>query len=243
MADKVEIIGGRSLHGNVAIFSDGFGAEARYHRGGSKITVSAWKRGRGFSSYGIFIFIGVFFLLDIIRGLFMVFDSTLPRVSTQPGLTYWATNIGIMMVAIAWIGIRIAKWHGAEHMVIQAYRTEGKSGLEEARRFSPVADKCGSRFLFAYLLLMVIRAVLLPPAWEWLTALILLIVFFVKPLRPLFTENPVVIFFSRLLQRHITARQPGDVELLTAHCALLGLLKAHGHEFQFPDGVEYEFTE
>lgn len=123
----------------------------------------------------------------------------------------------------------VATWHGAEHMAIAAYERTRSSDLQMIAVQDRVHPKCGGRIMLPYLtatFLVTIVGYYIP------LPLLLILVIHLELLLQLdarigFDRIPVFSHASTLLQRHITTRDPGDLELRTAQCALQELLAAH----------------
>lgn len=247
---QVNIIGGKSSTGRISILSDKFVATARSDEGG-EITCEV----RRHSSLARFLYrnkrlliprvvrMTLFLVSSMTRrdwvflGVYTVgvllLDKYLPDGSVSgtigvPPQYRWLIPLTIMAGFTWYAWLRIATWHGAEHMAIAAYERTGSTDIQSIEKECLVHDKCGGRMI-------------LP-----LTAAIITSVFVAR----IFEVSGVIVFFaawegvmwvdtlfgwdkipgtshtSHFLQKYITTRVPGRQELLTAQRAVRELIAA-----------------
>lgn len=140
-----------------------------------------------------------------------------------------------------------ASWHGAEHKVIGAYWATGQWDLETARSFSSINTKCGGGVFLGQIILLFFLSIifLLAPYLFLALAVMVILVLWLAPiavsLLALLTPN----FLNRAFQKAFTIEEPNELQLLTAHYALMGLLYAHGKIRELPkdDRVTFRFIE
>ena len=141
-----------------------------------------------------------------------------------PSSIQWAFRILFFTLGFWFIRRRIAKWHGAEHMTIEAYRNEGGLSIEKIKRYRPVNKNCGGRFFLPWLMVMVAFNLL---NWgNWFITLGIVTILELDRFIPMH-KIPVFRQASYLLQRYITTKEPDERELLTAQKAMLRLIEAH----------------
>lgn len=123
----------------------------------------------------------------------------------------------------------VARWHGAEHMTIAAYRKHGSANPDDVSKESPAIGSCGGRFLVPVIVAQLLASFLLRRYMPTLAAeaLGLEIMLWVDKFWGL-DRVPVFAQVTFLLQKYVTTRAPGDLELQTAQRALQELVAAHG---------------
>ncbi len=175
--------------------------------------------------------IAIFVTLIFVFGIKMSLTETAPTSDSDTKiflLVMLISVIGNGFFAFS-LGRSIASWHGAEHMAISAFDRDGSVSLEAIAKESPVHDSCGGRLVLPLVAAMFLGGFVatyfdLPTAISILVALEC--TFWVDSLIG-WDKIPGTSHFSRFLQRSVTTRQPGKIELLTAHIALRELVKAH----------------
>lgn len=224
------ILGGYSQPNKICIYSCDFRATASYDQKSGNISIDTAKpkAGRKAAISGLK-------MLALMTAAFLLLTLLL-FVGINTEIAFWITVVTFGIFQIVFPRIGVAPWHGAEHKVIEAYRKTGKNDLEEARRMSPVTDRCGARVFFAIVLAFAVllaifhgydRLVRTPHLWfDTLVAMIGAI--FMGPF--CLAELNVCKWLSRGLQEALTVREPNEVQLKTAYLALDALLKQHESE-------------
>ena len=186
-----------------------------------------------------FVPVGVGFLVLFVAGPGMAVGGAGIR-GTAAAAAEAAVRLGMFFVYLALISrsrgaVQLFRYHGAEHKVIAAFeRSQTLPALDEARRFSPVHNRCGTNF--ASLFVVVAGFVYAPVTRSPLFAGALLRVVLVPVVGALAYEvmrlaarehdrlwSRVVVWPGRAAQR-ITTREPDDAELEVARAALGELL-------------------
>ncbi|MCH8049658.1 DUF1385 domain-containing protein [Patescibacteria group bacterium] len=254
---KVNIIGGISFPGRIAILSDKLQSIATWGTmDGKEVVLSIvkplpvlqltrptlkrrWIPIPRVLRLFIFIYIAsnwwvrAFFILlivaEVIRFLTPI-PETVETVMVSPLIVGLIYGFWIILIGLMIRLIALTRaWHGAEHMTIETYRSSGSSSLREIKKRSPVHPRCGGRLL-APILLVAFLSPILAIALGLPNILIALIgLEMVLWIDDLIGWYRIPIFaqLSRLLQRYLTTKVPSKRELLTAQVALKELLKAH----------------
>ncbi len=132
---------------------------------------------------------------------------------------------------------RVFQYHGAEHMIIHAFETEGTTEPENAQKYSPLHISCGTSFLVFVLLIMIVLHTFIRGPF--------LLAFFIRLLLvPVVAAiSYEIIRFARkredslivkaislpgLLVQKLTTREPDLSQLEVAAQSLNELLKAEG---------------
>ena len=143
-------------------------------------------------------------------------------------------SVGCIMFAIRFYVYykKIATWHGAEHMTCNSYWHNGKTDLDSISKESTFSPRCGGRYLTPLVLIMLSSTLL--EMYTGINAVIFLllgweIMLWIDTFWGI-DKIPVFSGASRLLQTHITTKQPGDKELATAQSAIEAVLHAHNTE-------------
>jgi hypothetical protein len=160
-----------------------------------------------------------------------------PKMAVPQLISPWF--FGGLMLLLAWLifwllprGLRrVATWHAAEHMTIAAYDKSGAADLEVIAVQDRVHPKCGGRLALPFLasgLLVLLFAFKAPANWFLVSVMLgdlalLEAVLLIDRLIG-WDRIPVAAQTSRLLQRYVTTRQPGELELRTAQRAMLELI-------------------
>lgn len=124
---------------------------------------------------------------------------------------------------------RVAPWHAAEHKVIAAYRDSGSIDLVDIENASRIDRACGGRFPFPFILgslfagfisdtlsiSPLLCSLLVCEAMLWIDRLVG------------FSNIRLTWFASRMLQTHLTTREPGLREICTAQTAMRNLIACH----------------
>ncbi|MBI3588888.1 MAG: DUF1385 domain-containing protein [Candidatus Liptonbacteria bacterium] len=250
MEEKIHIVGGSSWRGKINILSDEFLATARYNRRNG-ITCKV-KRLPPLSRFAFRV--NRLPLPKLLKLVLKVFDITSWKgwlfLCLYAGFlvaTYKLTrllvhehHLGVSSIAVGagwdfaaliipvlfYLRQVVASWHGAEHMAIGAYQRNEGTTLDAISKQSPIHMSCGARF--ALPLLVVYYSSLFIPGWSGLVfGLIgLEAILWVDDLWG-WKKVPIFSHSSRLLQKYITTRAPGERELRTAQRALRELVAAH----------------
>ncbi len=248
MPEKVKILGGYSLPGSIYIYSDRYESTASYSSSENTVTVivrqtrfapthpnsrKPSERNNFWRSIPIFYRIGLLFILglNILKGAGHYFFPDV--ISASEAEMNWYIYFIFVMSLLAFVRFFIAKWHGAEHMVIDAYIDTGKCDFESTLRSSPISSNCGGRFVIIMFTVLFVTTIFLPPELRWLNSAAILSIFTWPNLvdRRLCC-NRVVGALNWFLQRFFTTAEPGVKELTTAHEAMRGLLEAHEEKLE-----------
>jgi uncharacterized protein YqhQ len=149
-----------------------------------------------------------------------------------------AFDISLFAVVIIIAGFKIAKWHGAEHMVISCYdRTNNpEPSLDDLRKETPWNPSCATRFLLPFLLMGMITSRMshwahIPFSLVYLLGLEVL--FRIDALLG-FDRIPIFSHASMFIQKYVVTNRPDNIELKTACAALRALDEAHRAELDNP---------
>lgn len=252
-------LGGFSNIRQVAIYSKDFLSTAYYNVHFAEITVKISKRLRDYKKetwrkfFKELAMIMFFSSLLFVCGIFSSFSISYDLVFVSVAfLVLFSALMGrIIFQSFKELNLRtrwplLLGYHGAEHKVIASYEETKRYDITTAKQYSPVHRLCGTRldgFLFV-LSLVNLLVILIGSYWSWgywLWVVVWLIVLGIYS--PSFLSWPsmhLIEFIGKYTQRFFTVREPLLEELLTAHCALLGLLKAHGEDVDMPQGVVLE---
>lgn len=176
-------------------------------------------------------------IVAVIVSLVIVTSQFRPVYSGSPVSQTIMTvlGIGVSLFVIA-VALRIfvtcrkwAPWHGAEHMAIRAWMRDKTTELSAIRMSDRVDQLCGTRYS-------------IPNLVTQSTALWFAAHLAVNPLLAVFVGAEIVLWADRLigferipvlsqasdaLQRHLFTKEPDEIHLLTAQCALESLVQAH----------------
>ncbi|MFH1632289.1 MAG: DUF1385 domain-containing protein [bacterium] len=179
---KVNIIGGISFPGRIAILSDHYQAIAVWTRVKGKEGPVAIVRRLPMKSVAhptlkhkwlpiprvvrlfafLFLagnwFIKLFLILVVVGEVVqIVFPPSVDVVETVYLSPFFIATIYMFyIVLIIWFARFMAAtraWHGAEHMAIETYRQTGQSSIKSIAKFSPVSPYCGGRLFAPFLLI------------------------------------------------------------------------------------------
>jgi uncharacterized protein YqhQ len=174
-------------------------------------------------------------ILTIAYAMFVV--STLftkdPSISSKShlfvSLYSILVNLSVITMMMAYTRQYIATWHGAEHKTIASYENNGSIEIEDIKKESRINDKCGGR-LFLPLIVGMSSANFIAKKLGVNTAIVNLalmeLVLWIDTLIG-WDKIPITSQVSRWLQKHITTREPGEIELHTAQFAFQKLIDAH----------------
>ncbi|MFH1711893.1 MAG: DUF1385 domain-containing protein [Patescibacteria group bacterium] len=183
--EKINVIGGVSFPGRIAIISDKFQSVAVFGQIDGKdeilsivkplpvqkitkpllkyrwIPIPRVLRLIAFvfisSHWLIKAFIVLFFTAEILQIVFPADEQALEIISLNPAFFLSMTGFWlIMMIVLVQLIIHTRTWHGAEHMAIEAYRQNQKSDLRSIKKQSPVHPKCGGRLMAPIIVLAMI---------------------------------------------------------------------------------------
>lgn len=241
---RIKLIGGMSFFRKISIVSDRFVATATAHPDGtitSKIRqLSSLKRPYFPKTLSLFlsIYCSVGLIGKTIIWILLFNFLSLDRLPNDIGI-HELLALGLYPVLhsmffpipplLLLVHYYIATWHGAEHMAIAAYERSGATTLEAMIAEDTVHPKCGGRLFLPGLVMFI----LLP-----LTAYVLwgsMVLGYIALLETLlwidarigFDKIPIFAQASKLLQRYITTKKPGEQEIKTAQRALLVLIAVH----------------
>ncbi len=134
-------------------------------------------------------------------------------------------------------------WHGAEHKVIGCYEKTYKYDVEGEKLASIVNRNCGSRFSSFLCLWSLINLIVIgfgfvgvSGACLWSCSSLYMAILWIRYPNYLDELRQQI---GVITQPIFSVREPTDIELFTAHCALVGLLKAHGAEIEMPEGASF----
>ncbi|MBI4098447.1 MAG: DUF1385 domain-containing protein [Candidatus Magasanikbacteria bacterium] len=180
------------------------------------------------------LFLGSCVLVGMVTGLWLRANYPPPSpaaisVRAPSDQFLWVINVIIYIGGLLYINRRIATWHAAEHMAIAAYEETGSTDIQAITRASPVHDKCGSRFFLPLVAGSIIVELIAASFGISRTIIFLMILecmLWVDKLKGL-DKLPGASHASRLLQRFVVTRQPGEREVRIAQRALQTLIAAH----------------
>jgi len=248
----VKIIGGRSMIREVSLSSDEFTATANSDEKG-KITC----RVKRHSSLSIFLYRSklpiprlakllllltgdmtkrAWEILSLLLLCVVLSEYCLPASSYRDhffALFGWYNvltfYIVTLVIGLIFIRKHIANWHGAEHMAIAAYERTSATDIQGITQESPIHDKCGGRLLLPLLVGMIMASFIAKNFAVSETIVFIAILECLLWVDKLigWDKIPLTSQASRLLQKWVTTRYPGEQELKTAQCALQELVNAH----------------
>jgi uncharacterized protein YqhQ len=131
---------------------------------------------------------------------------------------------------------RIFEYHGAEHMVINAFEHGREITPEAAKEFDTIHVRCGSSFIMLFLVIAIlVHALFGWPVWYWRLAsriLLLPVIAGIAYELMKLAASPKAFWLTKIvtapglwLQR-LTTRKPGDDQIEVAIAALQSVLKA-----------------
>jgi len=246
--NRVRIIGGVSWHRTVKVLSEDFASSATFDPDMWAITVTVRRRSRMMSG-GKYVPLVVrlfrsFWAMGGTAGkvlmTFYVLSMCLPLVLRGPTaptavhqhLSGILWELGFMVAFGLLTRHYIATWHASEHMLIRTYTDHGTTDLETARKASRIDPFCGGRFIVPLIVIPHLSQAI--GYWLGIDSTILYFLFLEATLRidrayGLY-RVPLVSHASEALQRYVTTKDPGDIELMTAQCAVDALVEEHGKE-------------
>jgi len=207
--------------------------------------------------YYIVSFAGAF-VLGI--GLFVV----LPNLLLQPlhrqhsitknlleGLVKLAFFIGYVLMISRWEHVkRIFRYHGAEHMVINAFERGREISVESAKEYDTVHVRCGSSFVMLVLFVAIVVHCLVGwPKWYYAIPLRILLLIPIAGISyeimklaasPRASWLIHIITAPGLWLQRLTTGKPSDDQIEVAIAALNGVLKAEAEMAESADSVAAE---
>lgn len=181
----------------------------------------------------IFILYEVFGTISLAL-LFAHGKVTQSKVSSSAITTifhYWWIFFTLVVAAVLlYFYIVVAKWHGAEHMVMSSYERTGKiKKIQVIMEENTVHSRCGGK-LFIPIFSGLVSSLLFAHALGFnKVAAILITIEAILWIDDLigFDKIPITSHASFLIQKYISTRRPDEQELLVARRALQGLISAH----------------
>ena len=254
---EIQIIGGVSSPSQISIFSNEFVATARWHTGGRiscdvkrrPLLAQFFYKHKylpipQLARIVLFLFsaitkktsmlIGASLMLGCLVGIaiFRHIPANPVPVEQNPLISTaceWVFRIAPMIILAAYIKQNIAKWHGAEHMAISSYNKTGSAEMQNIVKESPINDECGTR-LFMPLYVLTFVACYLAEYVGFSKIIFSLVtaecVLWIDRLRG-WDKISGASHISRLLQKYVATKIPGERELRTAQRALRELISAH----------------
>jgi len=224
---KVVIVGGKSSPGKITIYSDKFTSQATYRA--NKIQVKVKRRNQIVVSPTSKKEIPAVLQHPAIALSFFasvweaIISSKLKRTQKKSPLKNMLPLIGMLL----FIKRFVAKWHGAEHMAIEAYWRDGETSLEAIKKHSPINRYCGGRYFAPMLGLELLTNIRRVPAW--IKPAGVCAIFELDKKRQILQKPPFV-KLGHLLQKYLTTAVPGERELQTAQTAMIALIEAHRND-------------
>lgn len=221
--ESVPIIGAFSWINTVTILTDEFESTATYIPQKGKILLSLERR-----SVWKGLLRTVWFLLKAVPifAIFYIFFAALKI----PVIVFTISVPCAFSVFAYFMVRRVAPWHGAEHKVFEAYYKTGKRNLKLARKFSPFVELCGGRMAVLLLPVIFFDFLILPlfssGVVKWVAGLAFFAVAFLAARRFSHLSKPAK-RVSIWLQKHWSVREPNELQLYVAHCALTNLVDAY----------------
>ncbi|MDD5341985.1 MAG: DUF1385 domain-containing protein [Patescibacteria group bacterium] len=172
----------------------------------------------------------------IVIGLACGYISRIMHPTPQPRLMsdwqiaeFWILTVGALVYFIYILRRYIASYHAAEHMAIAAYERTGTTEVENISRESRINDRCGGRLILP-LIMADFAAMSIASQLKIDQVIVSLIgmecVLWIDKLVD-WGKLPITRQTNHLLQRYLTTRQPGDLEISTAQFALQCLIERH----------------
>lgn len=220
-------------------------------------------RYNGWFSYSPLIFYFIFGIVNIVCSYFAMskinFVAILNTCSKfsdcETFLTlFWPlliiADIIVLILTFHNEGTSCAGFHGAEHKAINAFRKwREKYNITKANEFTVISKLCGTNIealyiLFAFYNFVLIFSIAFAKGFILTAVMWLISWIFVWILLHLKNTTSIYRFCfyigGKYVQKYFTVREPLPHELLTAHCAMLGLLSAYGKKVEMPEGVVVE---
>lgn len=174
----------------------------------------------------------VLFALYILFGIFVqtrmhALESNLSKNALLLGLVA-LVELAFFVGAFVFVR-RLASWHGAEHMTIAAYERNGSIDVGSIEKESPINPRCGGRLALPLLLTSTLAVVLSKELGMSVFLFSIPLFEVVLQVDALKGFDKITPFSqaSTLLQRYVTTKRPGALEVATGQTALLSLLDAH----------------
>lgn len=225
--ERIRVIGGFSLPGQITIYSTRYASTVYYDEQAQNFRVEVKRRQPLRKTFWRLCLASAASLLIA----FLIFWFCWgPHLKT---IIYWFLKwsvavlvlIGIIVPVIAFP--KLKGWHGAEHKAVTAFRTLSRFDLEAIKSASPISPLCGGRYYVIFLF----TAILAYLICFLLKIEIVAVVFFildvlVKVLDSVthFSMSRPIQWCNRLLQKFLTASEPSDTELQAAHYCLYALI-------------------
>lgn len=192
--------------------------------------------------------IGLFVVLPMwITGLFSILRKNEVLFAIVEGvlrLTFFVLYVWI--ISLFPDVRRLFQYHGAEHMVINAYENNEQLDLDNVKKYGTIHPRCGTSFIMIFLIFSVVVLSLSSPiasrsfAWRLLSRLVLLPLTagFAYELLRVSSKSPTLfkfLFYPGLFFQKLTTAQPDDSQLEVAMAALKRVLPESAKE----EGPEY----
>ena len=169
--ESIKLIGGMSLPGCVSIFSKKYVATAKSLKAGIRVTVrdlslpnkifNIWFIPKVvklviFMLSAAGLKVKLFFLSYLI--VLITSNQWIQRLDNkiiERGYLWRIIflELGILALVCLFIKTKIAKWHGAEHMAISAYKRCGLADIIEMAQENHINPECGGRLFLPFILI------------------------------------------------------------------------------------------
>ncbi len=234
---SLNILGGSSTVGSISITSDEFCSTARYSKRTGKISykvkplprlvkfvLKAEKRYLIPQTLKLLaFFIGNLKLRDLIfiSALICVVRLLESELRGKIAGSQIIILTTVWLVLLLFVKIKIAGFHGAEHMAIAAYERNESTDLCSVNKESPINPKCGGRMALP-LALTVLVLIYFNLHWSFFILSTEAMLWIDKKIG--FDKIPIFSQSSILLQRYITTAYPTEHQTRTAQIAMIALI-------------------
>lgn len=249
---QVQIVGGMSMPGSITIQSAEFISSARCGKDGlityetkraPKISRFMYKLSEyplprtlvllvfmiNSMSLTMKIVMGVM-TYNLIQRIYFPDATPPPPPPVDDGFSFIPYVIQVIFYGgLLWFFNRVAPWHAAEHKVIAAYRDSGSTDLADIENANRIDRMCGGRYFFPFILGSILAGFVadaLSISTFLCTLLVTEAILWVDRLVGL-SNIRLTWFASRVLQTHLTTREPGLREIFTAQTAMRNLIACH----------------
>ncbi len=176
----------------------------------------------------LLLWIALWVAADI--GLSLLLPYVLPGHWTTQDVLLGVADFGLALLALRQgLGRDVWRYHGAEHKAVNAYEAGvDLDDLQTVARFSRVHDRCGSNLVVIVWLLLAIAYVALSLPLDGPLGILIALAVMVVALelfrqvvrRPRSLASRVLLAGGKVLQRHVTTREPEPRHLRLACAAL-----------------------
>jgi uncharacterized protein YqhQ len=145
---------------------------------------------------------------------------------------------------------RIFEYHGAEHMVINAFEHDREITPEAAKEFGTIHVRCGSSFIMLFLVIAIlVHAIFGWPVWYWRLAsriLLLPVIAGIAYEMMKLAASPKAFWLTKIVTapglwlQKLTTRKPDNEQIEVAIAALEAVLKAEAPKTASPPQVATE---